>query len=129
MAAAAPATPAASAAAVAAASAPSAFANLPLQREESASVGLPLAAQLAIAATLVVAIAIVYRLRQRRSIGGRAKSDLHTGQALRLTQGASLHVVYWGEEELLVASSGNSVTVLSQRNREADARQHGGVAS
>ena len=110
------------------AAAPAVFANLPLQREESVSVGLSLMAQLAIAAALVGALAIVYRLRQRRGLGGGASPALHAGQALRLTQGTSLHVVFWEDEELLLASTGSSVTVLSQRKRAAGTPLQGHTA-
>ena len=127
---AAPAVPAASAAAIPVASSPR-FANLPLQREEggASSTGLPLAVQLVLAGALIAVLAVVYRMRQHRSLtGGVAGRTLRAVHALRLSQGASLHVVHWGEEELLLAASTGSVTVLARRPQPGADTAQGGRA-
>jgi Flagellar biosynthesis protein, FliO len=121
------AAPAAPASAPAAAS-PGRFSNLPLQREESSPGGLSLAAQLLLAAALLVALAVVYKLRQRKAMRGGSSGALHAAHALRLAPGASLHVVRWGGEELLVAATASSVSVLSRRTPQAGEPAQGGSA-
>lgn len=129
-AAAAPTVPATAGSAAAAASSPR-FANLPLQREESASTaGLPLAVQMLLAVALIAGLAAVYKLRARKVMGGGTAGALHAAQALRLTQGASLHVVRWGDEELLLGSTASGVSLLSRRTTApaAGAPSQGGAA-
>ena len=46
---------------------------------------------------------------------------LRSTSALRLTPGATLHVVHWGGEEVLLACSGSAVTVVSRRALPAPA--------
>lgn len=111
----------ATATAVVAASAPGGLQSLPLQRDErtGASAGLSLVTQLALAAGLLVVLAGLYKLRQKRAQQGGAAPALAVGPAQRLAQGISVHTVTWGDEEILVACAAHGVTVLSRRARAA----------
>ncbi|MGE4244216.1 hypothetical protein [Ramlibacter sp.] len=99
--------------------------NLPLQRD--ATPGLPVAVQVLLALLVVLALVLALVLQRRRGGGfslrgfgglahphaaGSAPCALH---ALRLTPSASLHLVRWGDEELLIACGASHVELLARR--------------
>ncbi|HVE52168.1 MAG TPA: flagellar biosynthetic protein FliO [Ramlibacter sp.] len=99
--------------------APPVFGNLPLQRETDradAGVGgwLP---QLVAAVLLVAAGGFAYHWRRTRAPLRATGSSLRSAAALRLTPAASVHVVHWGEEELLLACTPSAVTLVAKRPR------------
>lgn len=100
----------------AAASAP-AYAGLPLQRDggPAGPLGMSWGLQLVVGAALVAVLAGAYRLRRRHVAATQTGAALQLQQSLRLTQGASLHVVQWGDGQMLLACTATGVTVVSQR--------------
>lgn len=102
----------------AAAASSSAYAGLPLQREDGpgASGGMSWGLQLVLAGALVAMLAGVYRLRRRQMAAARPGTALQSLQALRLAQGVSLHAVQWGDEQVLLACTAAGVTVVSRRS-------------
>lgn len=98
----------------AAASSP-AFGSLPVQRE-AATGSVDWLPQF-IAATLVLAaFAWFWQWRKGRLLPLRSgAAPLRSVTALRLTPAATLHVVHWGGEELLLACGNASVTVVARR--------------
>lgn len=96
---------------------PPAYAGLPLQREDGPGVsgGMSWGLQLVLAGGLVAVLAGIYQLRRRHVATVQAGTALQALQSLRLTQGASLHVVQWGDEQMLLACTAAGVTVVSQR--------------
>lgn len=93
------------------------LAHLPLQRDDPAapSSGLTLVLELALVGALIVIAAAVYKRRQGRTLVGGASIGLRTLQSVRLTQGATLHVVQWGGEDLLLACTAQGAVLLSRR--------------
>jgi hypothetical protein len=93
------------------------LANLPLQRDGTGvgSSGLPMVLQLTLAGVLIAALAGIYRVRQRRSVSSGMTPGLRTLQNVRIGHGATLHVVQWDGEELLVACTPQSAVLLSRR--------------
>jgi hypothetical protein len=111
------------------------FGNLPLQRDDARAGGI-LGWGEALGA-VVLLVVLVAGLQYARRRGGRAAAGswwspkpaadgLRSGQAIRLTPAASLHVVQWGGEELLVACTSGAVTLLGRRPLAAagDAEAH-----
>lgn len=96
------------------ASAP-AFGSLPVQRE-AATGSVDWLPQFFAAALVLAAIAWFWQWRKGRLLPLRAgAATLRSVTALRLTPAASLHVVTWGDEELLLACGNASVTVVARR--------------
>lgn len=120
--------PAAAQTAASVASAP-AFGSLPLQRgEASAPSAFGWGEMLGAIVLLAVLLTALQHVRRRGTAPGmkwwRAKTatgGLRAGPAVRLTPAASVHVLQWGSEELLVACTGSSVTLLARRPQAADA--------
>jgi flagellar biogenesis protein FliO len=108
-------TPTAAVSSVSAGTSP--LAHLPLQRDDPAATsgGLTLVLELALVGVLILIAAAVYKRRQRRTFVGGASLGLRTLQSVRLTQGATLHVVQWGGEDLLLACTAQSADLLSRR--------------
>lgn len=108
-------TPTAAVSSVSAGTSP--LAHLPLQRDDPAakSSGFTLVLELALVGVLIMIAAAVYKRRQRRTLIGGASLGLRTLQSVRLTQGATLHVVQWGGEDLLLACTAQSADLLSRR--------------
>jgi hypothetical protein len=106
----------------AASSAPAQFPQLPLKRDLPAEG--PLHESAGWAALLVLALVgagLIMARRQRWSVtGGWRRADAKTAAPKRmgstvLTQQASLHVVQWNGEELLLGCTSQSVSLLSRR--------------
>ena len=95
---------------------------LPLKRDEGSN---DPAQMVLVSAGLVLAVALGGYIALRRSgrlstgisaaWGGRTQPTLRTGARLPLTQHASVHVVRWGDEELLLGSTPQQVTLLARR--------------
>lgn len=106
------------------------FGNLPLQREAASNV--PLSLQVLLILLLVGVVVLSWWMR-RRGVGtsrfARAgarllrpwrlaagtDAPLEVLRAVRLTPDASLHVVRWSGEDLLLACSSGGVEVLRRR--------------
>jgi flagellar biogenesis protein FliO len=116
-----------------AASSPASLSSvLPLKRDEPSDA--PLRAMLAWAAVLVIAAAgagyfvLVRsgRLGKGSAAWGRRQADLlRRGSSLPLSQNASVHVVQWGSEEYLLASTAHGVTLLDKRSLQPSAEASG----
>jgi flagellar biogenesis protein FliO len=107
------------AAATASAAASTPLSHLPLQREtgvggasDSSSVFL----QVGVAIFLAAVIGGLFKLRQHRQERAGGTPGLKSMQTLRLTQHASLHVVQWDKQELLLACTAQHAELLSQRS-------------
>lgn len=96
--------------------------NLPLQRGDA--VGLPFSIELLLVLLLAAVVVAAFVLQRRRGgplgrlLAGWATSapgTLEVVRAVRLTPGASLHVVRWDNEELLLSCTAAEVSVLSRR--------------
>lgn len=100
-----------------------AFGSLPVQREAAAG-NVDWLPQFVAAALVLAALAWFWQWRKGRLLplrGGAA--TLRSASALRLTPGATLHVVVWGDEELLLGCSNSGVTVVARRPVGAAAPQ------
>lgn len=110
------------------ASAP-AFGSLPLQRgEASTAAAFGWGEMLGAIVLLAVLLVALQYVRRRGGASGMkwwaakpAAGGLRAGAAVRLTPAASVHVLQWGSEELLVACTGSSVTLLDRRPQAAEA--------
>jgi flagellar biogenesis protein FliO len=94
------------------------LAHLPLQRESSNEIapGSPsIFLQVGIAFFLVAVLGGLFKVRQRRVEHGGGTPGLRPVRTLRLTQHASLHVVQWHDQELLIACTAQHAELLSQR--------------
>jgi flagellar biogenesis protein FliO len=90
------------------------FGNLPLQRDAMGADAMAWTTQLGIAVLLILAAAFACRwLRHRGPL--RSGGTLRSISAVRLTPAASVHVVQWGDDEMLIACSGSGVTLLARR--------------
>jgi hypothetical protein len=100
----------------AAPAASSQFPELPLRRDEgSVSGGVMAWGVVAIAA----ALAASWYWRRRASHAGLRRPSVVVLPGRALTTHASLHVVEWEEERLLIACTAQSVTVVSRRPIDA----------
>jgi flagellar biogenesis protein FliO len=112
----------------AAAASAAAFGSLPLQRgEASAAAAFGWGEMLGAIVLLAVLLGALQYVRRRASASGLkwwpakpVTDGLRARQAVRLTPAASVHVLQWGSEELLVACTGASVTLLARRPQAAD---------
>jgi MYXO-CTERM domain-containing protein len=86
---------------------------LPLRRDtaDDAATG---SACIFLALLAAAAVAAVW-YRRRRKVGGADGPGLARVESLTLTSQASLHVVRWGQEELLIGCGQGAVDVLSRR--------------
>jgi hypothetical protein len=106
---------------------PASFGSLPLQRGEPRASAFGWGEVLGGIVLLALLAGGVKYARTRREGGGPARAawwpakpasgSLRTTQSVRLVQGATLHVVEWGDEELLLACTPGAVTVVSRRAR------------
>jgi hypothetical protein len=102
------------------------FGSLPLQRSDPAA-ALPGwgGALLALALAALAAAGVQYARRRHGAspklpawwAGKPAPGTLQIVQVVRLPQGASLQVVHWGEQELLLACTPAAVNVIGTRPR------------
>ena len=89
------------------------FSNLPLRRDEpAASIGN---APVWVALTLVGVFAAIWFARRRGAGGLVRPTAVAVSPGRALTAQASLHVVEWEGETMLVACTAHSVTVVSRR--------------
>ena len=97
--------------------------HIPLRREaddpiNAASWGMVLSVLLF---GLIILVLLQYLKRKQQIPGKQGVAKLRVIQTQRLTAVASLHVVEWAGQELLVAATQSEVRVLSQHAADAKA--------
>jgi flagellar biogenesis protein FliO len=99
----------------------SGLAALPLRRDAAGDPSM-VSAWIFLGVLVVAAAAAVWFGRRRKASAG-APPTLQRIESLALTSHASLHVVRWGDEELLMGCAQAGIEVVSRRPAHPPARE------
>lgn len=91
----------------------SALSGLPLRR--GGEVDDPVSGAWMLIALLMVAAVAVIWFRRKAKVGPASRTALRRVESLALTPQGTLHVVVWGDEEILLGCSQAGVNVISRR--------------